>query len=168
VATAPIPVNPLSSFVPEKLSGYEACGPPPPFVAPLVPRCALTDMEVRRQGVGGRRMWVGSAARGRGQDGATVITLIFAGQRSRCRMTVSRHRGIHPTSRTWVETTSECTWVLGNLCQPRPRAAPSTHAVHAVADTSWNRWPAAQMKPASSRAMAVSALSVPMRKLRWR
>jgi hypothetical protein len=33
-----------------------------------------------------------SAGRGRGQGLSTVITLIFAGQQSRCRMTVSRHR----------------------------------------------------------------------------
>jgi hypothetical protein len=31
-ATALIPVNPLSRFAPEKLSGYEACGPPLPLV----------------------------------------------------------------------------------------------------------------------------------------
>src|SRR4051812_33503198 len=36
--------------------------------------------------------WCGGAGRGRGQDVATMITLIFAGQQSWCRMTVSRHR----------------------------------------------------------------------------
>jgi hypothetical protein len=48
--------------------------------------------------------WCGGAGRGRGQDVATMITLIFAGQQSRCRMTVSRHR-IVLTLDTWVGTT---------------------------------------------------------------
>src|ERR1043166_6567307 len=43
-ATALIPVKPSPSAVLSgKLSGYESCGPPPPFAAPLVPRCALTS-----------------------------------------------------------------------------------------------------------------------------
>jgi hypothetical protein len=75
------------------------------------------------QGLAGRRMWVGSAARGRGQDAATVITLIFACQQSRCCMTVCHHRGVLRLPETWVETTSERPRVLGDLCQPRPGAA---------------------------------------------
>src|SRR5882762_642736 len=74
----------------------------------------------------GERMWVDSAGRGRGQDVATVITLICAGQLSRCRMTVSRHRGVLALLGTWVGTTKERTRVLGNLCQPRPRPTLST------------------------------------------
>jgi hypothetical protein len=46
----------------------------------------------------GLSVWVDGAARGRGQDVATVITLICAGQLSRSRMTVSRHRGVLRTS----------------------------------------------------------------------
>ena len=60
---------------------------------------AVTDL-LHRGGAGGdpprtsieRLSGVVSARRGRGQGLATVITLIFAGQQSRCRMTVSRHR----------------------------------------------------------------------------
>src|SRR5579859_206892 len=51
-------------------------------------------MEGCCQGVGGWRLRVNGAGRGRGQDVATVITLIFAGQLRRSRMTVIRHRGV--------------------------------------------------------------------------
>jgi hypothetical protein len=85
------------------------------------------------KGVWRGRMWVGSAARGRGQDVATVITLICAGQQSRCRMTVSRHRAIHPTSRTWVETTSERTRVLGISASP-------DHELRCPPETIMRRW----------------------------
>src|SRR6476659_9084960 len=55
-------------------------------------------MEGCCQGGGTASASVDSTGRGRSQDVATVITLIFAGQLSRCRMTVSRHRGVHRTS----------------------------------------------------------------------
>jgi hypothetical protein len=47
---------------------------------------SFLDMEVLVKGMGRRRS--------RSQRIATVITLIFAGQQSRCRMTVSRHRAV--------------------------------------------------------------------------
>ncbi len=56
-----------------------------------------TDME-------GNVKWVGSPGRSRGQETATVITLIFAGRLGRCRMTVSRHRAVLGLV-TWVGTT---------------------------------------------------------------
>ena len=120
------------------------------------------------KGVGGRRILVGSAARGRGQDVATVITLIFAGQQSRGRMTVSRHRGIHRTSgRGSIPQVSARGFSAISASPDREQRCPPD-TVHAAAGTSWSTCPAAQMKPANSRAMAVSALSAPMRRLRWR
>src|SRR5258708_7591233 len=64
---------------------------------------AAPDMEVCVKGFSGAD-WVNGAGRGRGQDVATMITLIFAGQLSRCRMTVSRHRGVLGLG-AWVGTT---------------------------------------------------------------
>jgi len=66
---------------------------PPPVAAPLAGSLRAPDMEDVCQGAGGRRLWVNGAGRGRGQDVATVITLIFAGRLRRSRMTVIRHRG---------------------------------------------------------------------------
>lgn len=46
----------------------------------------------RTTDMGGNVTGVGGAARSRGQVLATMITLIFSGQQSRCRKTVGRHR----------------------------------------------------------------------------
>lgn len=54
----------------------------------------LTDMEEFVKGMRGEVGGWTSASLGQGQDVATVITLICADQLSRCRMTVSRHRGV--------------------------------------------------------------------------
>jgi RNA polymerase sigma factor (sigma-70 family) len=71
---------------------------PAPILDPSAPLPGLTaDMEGPVKGCG-------SAGRGRGQGIATVITLIFAGRPSRCRMTVSRHRAVLAL-RAWVGTT---------------------------------------------------------------
>src|SRR5215472_5760562 len=114
-------------------------------------------MEDVVKGVAGCDSEVDSAGRGRGQDVATVITLIFAGQLGRCRMTVSRHRGVLRTrsvGRDHIEVHEGTRQTL-----PAPTATRAVHhEFHAVAATSSSAWPAAQMKPASSRAMAVSAL----------
>ena len=61
----------------------------PPDLSGRVP-----DMEGVVKGWRGVSGSVDEASRGRGQDVTTVITLICAGQQSRCRMTVSRHRGV--------------------------------------------------------------------------
>jgi hypothetical protein len=54
------------------------------------------------------------------------------------------------------------------LCRPRPRPALPCHQFHAAAGTSSISCPAAQMKPTSSRATAVSALCGPRRDPRCR
>jgi hypothetical protein len=99
---------------------------------------------------------------------ATVITLICAGQHEgRCRMTVSR-----PPS--WPRTGDVgCNHkgfsrILGNSVCPSHAGSCHTPARHAAAVVSASSAPAAQTKPASSRATAMMALWGPSRPLRWR
>src|SRR5215469_12140110 len=125
------------------------------------------DMEGVVKGVPACDWWMGSTGRGRGQDVTTVITLIFAGQLRRCRMTVSRHQGVLHTSGVGRNHKKfvEGSWQT----LPAPTATGAVHRqVHAAAGTSWMSWPAAQLNPASSRATAVSALRAPIRELRCR
>src|SRR3984893_2857182 len=140
-----------------------------PVAAPLASSLRAPDMEGVVKGVVGRRLWVDGAGRGRSQDVATVITLIFAGQLSRSRMTVSRHRGVLRTSgRGSVPQRSArgCSAISASPDRDQRRPPDQVHA--AAATSWWSTWPAAQMKPANSRAIAVSALSEPMRRFRWR
>src|SRR6266567_6478850 len=124
-------------------------------------------MEGSCQGGGRKGRWTVWVVVG-DQDVATMITLIFAGQRCRCRMTVSRHRGVLHTF--WdVGRNHKGAHEDTRQSLPAPTTTHTVHRqVHAAAGSSRSTWPAAQMKPASSRATAVSALSAPTRRLRWR
>ena len=119
----------------------------------------LTDMEGLVKGVNG-------AGRDREQGLATVITLIFAGQQSRCRMTVSRH-GDCLGLETRVHDRKVVSRFLGDSADLDPdlRRTPMCHAAARSCGTSW---PTDQTKPASSRATAVMAFGRPIRAAsRW-
>jgi hypothetical protein len=62
--------------------------------------------------------WCGVAGRGRGQGLTTMITLIFAGQQTRCRRTVSRHRSRPHTRHVGRDHITGQRGRLGMLCLP--------------------------------------------------
>jgi hypothetical protein len=150
-------------------SGFGGDGRGARECALLIWKESVKEMEGVMSRAAGLSVWVDGAGRGRGQDVATVITLIFAGQLSRSRMTVIRHRGVLRTSgRGSVPQRSARGFSAISASPDRDQRRPPNQ-VHAAAGTSWwSTWPAAQMKPANSRAIAVSALSEPIRRFRWR
>jgi hypothetical protein len=133
--------------------------PPPPKahdMEGIVKGCGTEAVVLTRDSVG----------RGEGQVMATVITLIFAGQLCRCRMTVSRPPSWPRTHGVGRDHNGPAR-VLGNSVRPTHDRRSHTRG-HAALATSGTTWPTAHTKPANARATAIMALGGPSRAHRWR